>query len=125
MSERDAWAAHVLKHAKPHKFNAKKKVVDGITFDSTKEAKRYIELKMLEKAGEISDLELQPKFPIYVCRRQNGELHHVCTYIADFKYRAGKNGLLTIEDSKGIRTPVYRLKRKMVEAQYDIQIQEV
>lgn len=108
-----------------HKYGAVATTVDNIRFSSKREAARYAELRLLEKAGEISDLELQPKFPIYVCRRQNGELHQVCVYIADFKYRAGKNGLLTIEDAKGVRTPTYRLKKKMVEAQYDIQIQEV
>jgi hypothetical protein len=111
--------------AKAHKYSAKPKMVDGIRFASTAEARRYQELKYLESAGEIKELELQPKFPLYVCRRQNGELHKVCDYIADFRYRRGPTGLLIIEDVKGVRTPVYRLKRKMVEAQYDIRIQEV
>lgn len=108
-----------------HKFNAKPKVVDGIRFASTKEASRYQELLLLEKAGDVRDLELQPKFPLYVCGRKNGELHKVCDYIADFRYRQGPRGLLVIEDVKGVKTPTYRLKKKMTEAQYGIEIREV
>jgi hypothetical protein len=124
---RDAWTKVIEQQqlASKHKYHAKPKMVDGIRFASTAEARRYQELKMLEHAGEVTDLELQPKFPIYVCGRRNGELVKVCTYIADFRYRKGPTGLLVIEDVKGVRTPVYRLKRKMVEAQYDIRIQEV
>jgi hypothetical protein len=110
--------------AKKAKYRAKPKVVDGIRFHSTREASRYLDLKLLEKAGEIKELELQPKFPIYVCRRKNGELHKVCDYIADFRYREGPRGVLVIEDVKGMRTPTYRLKRKMFETQYSIEIRE-
>lgn len=124
-NERDAWTALVQQQAKPHKYNARKKVVDGITFDSSKEAKRYQELVLLVAAGEVKELQLQPRFPIYVCKYRGGELTKVCDYVADFRYREGPNGLLVIEDVKGVRTPVYRLKRKMFEAQYGIEIREV
>lgn len=107
------------------KYRAKACTVDGIRFHSQREAARYLDLKLLEKAGEIKELELQPKFPIYVCRRKNGELHQVCNYIADFRYREGPRGVLVIEDVKGVRTPTYRLKKKMFEAQYEMQIREV
>lgn len=104
-----------------HKFNAKRTVVDGITFDSKAEANRYGQLRMLQKAGEIEALELQPKFPLIV----NGV--KVGTYIADFRYRRVKgvsHSLTVIEDTKGVRTPVYNLKKKIVRAQYDIEITE-
>ena len=107
------------------KYGAKRTEVDGIVFASKREAKRYCELKMLERVGQVKELELQPKFPLYVCGRKNGELHQVCVYIADFRYRTGVNGVLIIEDAKGMKTPTYRLKKKMVEAQYGIEIQEV
>lgn len=100
-------------------------VVDGVRFASTREANRYLTLRLLEKSGEIAELELQPKFPLYVCRRQNGELHKVCDYVADFRYREGRDRVLVVEDSKGFRTPVYLLKRKMFEAQYGLTIREV
>jgi hypothetical protein len=109
---------------RPHKYRAVPTVIDGIRFASKKEAARYCDLKLLEKAGEIRELELQPRFPLYVCKRQNGELHKVCDYVADFRYRQGPRGILVIEDVKGMRTPTYRLKRKMVEAQYGFEILE-
>lgn len=107
-----------------HKFNAKATVVDGIRFSSMAEAKRYGELKLLEKAGEIEGLELQPKFPLIV----NGV--KVASYIADFRYVVRGKGIVSrlgrvvVEDTKGMITPVYRIKKKMVEALYGIAILE-
>jgi hypothetical protein len=98
------------------KYRAIKTEVDGITFASKKEAKRYQELRLLEKAGVIQDLRLQPKFEISV----NGE--HICDYIGDFNYV--ENGKVVIEDTKGVRTPVYRLKKKLVHALYKFDILE-
>lgn len=121
---RDAWTAEVLKRSPRSKYGAKKKVVDGITFDSSKEAKRYCELKMLEKAGDVKELTLQPVFPIYVCKYRGSDPVKVCDYIPDFRYREGPQGLLVIEDVKGVRTPTYRLKKKLFEAQYGLTIRE-
>lgn len=98
------------------KYRAKKTTVDGYTFDSKKEAARYGALKILLRSGEISDLVLQPKYPIVF----NGV--KICDYKADFKYRA--NGREIVEDVKGVKTPVYRLKKKMVKAVYGIDILE-
>lgn len=104
------------RHAKPvkpnkrNKYGAKKTRVDGIWFASQAEANRYSTLKWLEKQGTISRLELQPAFRCSV----NGK--HICTYRADFAYFA--DNARTIEDVKGFRTPIYRLKKKMVEAFY-------
>ena len=124
------------KPVKAHKFHATKTVVDGITFASKKEAARYRELKLLEQAGEIESLELQPVFPLKVqlttgtvmggARALAGEYPVIGKYIGDFKYfdlRA--NGGWTVEDVKGFKTPLYRWKKKHVEAQYGIQIVEV
>ncbi len=106
--------------ARNSKYGAIKTTIDGIVFASKAEARRYAELRLLEKAGEIKGLELQPKFPIYVARP--GSLSRtekpVCTYIADFRYRQGPTGILTVEDVKGVKTAIYRLKKKLVEAQY-------
>lgn len=102
---------------KRSKYGAKKTEIDGFVFDSKREAARYSELKMLEQAGEIKNLTLQPKFPCFV----NGKL--VCTYIADFQYHdvVGRH----VEDAKGFKTDVYKLKKKLVEALYSITIEEV
>ena len=100
------------------KYKAVKTEVDGITFDSKREAARYMELVLLERAGEISHLELQPSFVCMV----NG--HKICTYKADFRYFSASKSI--VEDVKGVKTPVYRLKKKLVEALYPgVKIQEV
>tara|TARA_R110000824_G_scaffold132271_12_gene294698 strand:+ start:252 stop:575 length:324 start_codon:yes stop_codon:yes gene_type:complete len=101
------------------KYNAVKTEVDGIVFASKAEAKRYGELRLLLMADEIRQLEMQPKFPCHV----NGAL--ICTYVADFKYRDQRTGERIIEDVKGMKTPVYNLKKKLVEAVYGIEITEV
>lgn len=107
-----------------HKYGAKATVTQGIRFQSKAEARRYDELVLLEKAGAIRELERQPAFPIRVTGRDQ-KLRIVCVYVADFRYREGLAGILTVEDVKGVRTPVYKLKKKLVEAQYGIEITEI
>lgn len=101
------------------KYHNKKTEVDGITFDSKKEANRYQELLLLERACQIVDLELQPNFKLIV----NGI--KVGSYRGDFRYKDALTGNTVIEDVKGMKTPVYNLKRKLVKALYDIDIVEV
>lgn len=99
-----------------NKYNAKRTVVDGITFHSGVEANRYAELKLLERAGEISELMLQQSFVIDV----SGV--HICTYIADFSYiEKGRN---IVEDKKGVRTALYSIKTKLVLACHGVDIRE-
>ena len=100
------------------KYNAKKTEVDGFIFDSRAEARRYSELILAERAGEISNLSLQPVFPIIVNEKKIGK------YIADFQY-TDRDGNRVIEDVKGVSTPVYRLKKKLVEAIHEINITEI
>lgn len=106
-----------LKHARaPHKYGAKKKQVDGITFASSKEARRYTILKALESQGLITDLACQVPYPIFIKGQK------ICELIMDFVYR--KDGAWVREDTKGFRTDVYKLKKKMVEAEYGFAILE-
>lgn len=100
------------------KYRNRKTVVDGVTFDSQKEARRYSELKLLERAGSITSLELQPRFPIVV----NGV--KVCKYVADFGY-VDQIGSPVIEDVKGVKTPMYNLKKKLMRAVHGIEIVEI
>ena len=103
------------------KYGAIRTTVDGVTFHSKKEATRYLELKMLEKAKKIEFLKLQPKFPVVV-----GGIK-VCTYIGDFSYRDRKTGAIIYEDVKSkvtAKLPMYRLKKKLVKAVYGIDIKE-
>lgn len=119
---------------RPSKYHAVRTTVDGITFASKKEAKRYQELKLLEKAGEIWDLELQPTFRLMVPVQSTlltkapmeATLIDVGCYKADFAYYdKRRRKYRTVEDVKGMKTPVYRLKKKIVEAIYGIEIREV
>ena len=90
------------------------------SFDSKREAARYAELRLLERIGDIADLECQPRFPLIV----NGAL--IATYVADFRYRA-RDGAVVVEDVKSepTKTPVYRLKAKLVAALHGVVISEV
>ncbi len=108
--------------AKPSKFRNVKTVVDGVTFDSKKEAKRWAELRLLRAAGEIRDLTIQPEFKI----KHNG--FPICTYRADFQYWTTADNRRVVEDVKSEVTrknPVYRLKFKLVYAFHNIMITEV
>lgn len=98
------------------KYHAIRTDVDGISFSSRKEANRYCELKLLQQVGVIYNLELQPKFPLVVNGKKIG------VYIADFSYV--ENGNLITEDVKGILTPVYKLKKNLVQALYNVTILE-
>lgn len=98
------------------KYRAVPTVIDGIRFASKKEAARYQELRLAQHAGDISELELQPNFPLWV----EGVL--ICTYRADFKYREGS--LVVIEDVKGFRTPEYKIKAKLFKALYRYEFRE-
>lgn len=98
------------------KYHNKKVQVDMYVFDSIAESKRYKELKLLEQAGEISKLELQPRFLLQEGFRKNGKTFRKIEYIADFQYI--ENGRLVIEDVKGKETEVFKLKRKLFEHEY-------
>lgn len=102
-----------------NKFRAVPIVVDNIRFASKREAKRYAELKLLERSGEIDGLELQPAFPLLV----NGT--KIGTYKADFRYTDRRTGAVVIEDCKGYLTREYKRTKKHVEAQYGIVVVEV
>lgn len=110
-------AARKEMQARGNKFGAKRETVDGLTFDSKAEAARYAELKLEERAGLIAGLRLQVPYEITV----NGV--RIGKWIADFEYR--RAGETVTEDVKGVRTPVYRLKKKLVEALYGIRITEI
>ena len=112
-------------NAKPSKYRAKRTVVDGITFHSMKEARRYQELKLLEKAGEITGLTLQPEYPLSVATFDPEAPKQIGVYRADFAYYALPSGESVVEDVKGFKTPLYRWKAKHVAAQYGIEIREV
>jgi hypothetical protein len=99
-----------------NKYKNRKIVVDNIKFDSNLEATRYKELKLLLRAGEISNLELQPRFLLQDSFKKNGRTFRKIEYVADFKYI--ENGKTIVEDVKGIQTDVFKLKYKIFEKVY-------
>lgn len=115
------------------KYGSRKVTVDGITFDSKKEAARYQQLKLLERAGKISDLRLQVKYvlipaqyehPNSMTKSGRGKcLERECSYVADFVYT--QNQKTIVEDTKGFRTEAYKIKRKLLLYTHGIRIREV
>jgi hypothetical protein len=123
---------------KGNKYGNKKVIVNGIEFDSKKEAKRFSELSLLEKAGAIQDLQMQVKFVLIPAQYETVErygkkgqrlkdgqrcLEKECAYIADFVYT--ENGKKIVEDTKGFRTADYIIKRKLMLYVHKIQIKEI
>ena len=119
------------------KYNSKKTVVDGMVFDSLKEARRYGVLKALEKAGEIQGLRRQVEFLLIPEQREpdtigkRGGVHRgkiierKCCYVADFVYMRNQPHELVVEDAKGIRTHDYIIKRKLMLHIHGIRVKEV
>lgn len=106
-------------NVKRPKYGNKRTLVDGIWFDSAKEAKRYGELKLLEKAGEISHLELQPRFNLSVNGRPIAyDSGRQAYYKADFAYFNGDKRIVEDVKSAATKTDVYKLKKALVEALY-------
>ena len=106
------------------KYYNKKTVYNGITFDSKKEADRYVVLTLLQKAGKITDLEVQVPFELIPSQKVDGlTVERPCVYKADFVYR--ENGKMVVEDTKGVKTKDYIIKRKRMLHVFGIQIREI
>ena len=99
------------------KYGNQKTVVDGIEFDSKKEAEYYCQLKLLKKAGEIKDIGLQPRFELQPAFEKNGVKYRPITYIADFVI-TNNDGTTEIVDVKGVETQVFKIKQKLFEYMY-------
>lgn len=121
-----------------NKFGNHKVTIDGIRFDSRKEAKFYLFLKEAEKKGEISDLRLQVPYELIPAIYEDQVIHlktkdktvtkcvqKAVHYVADFVYRETETGNEAVVDTKGFRTPEYKLKKKMMRAFKGIDIKEV
>jgi hypothetical protein len=133
--------ARCLRVGRRSKYGAVKTLVDGVKFDSGREARRYQELKLLQKAGHIRNLELQPVFTLHAPTMDDDEplpkpSERLGCYRGDFRYelsytvsREGgppvEHWRVVVEDVKGFKTPLYRWKKRHVEAQYGIEVAEV
>ena len=106
------------------KYRNTKVVIDGEKFDSKHEAERWIELKYMERAGLIYGLQRQVRFTIVPDIYKDGKIvQRMASYIADFVYQRG--GETIVEDAKGVKTDVYKLKKKLMRWEHGIEIKEV
>lgn len=128
---------HYFARSKKNKYNAKSVEYDGIKFDSQKEALRYKELTFLISQGIITELQRQVKYLLIPAQRepatigkrggikQGKLLEKECSYIADFVYKVVDSGEIVVEDTKGMRTKDYIIKRKLMLFVYGIRIKEI
>lgn len=103
--------------ARKNKYNNQKTIVDGIEFDSKKEADYYIHLKLLKRAGEIKDIGLQQRFVLQPGFEKNGVKYQPITYVADFVI-VNNDGTTDVVDVKGFETQVFKIKKKLFEYKY-------
>ena len=126
MCIRDSWKIPsegvTVLEARASKYHAKKTVVDGIEFDSAKEAKRYAKLRALEDAGKIQGLRLQVPYEILPSFECDGVKYRGMKYIADFVYY--RDGKVVVEDCKGFKTPEYKMKKKLMAYLNHVNIEE-
>ena len=112
--------------SKQSKYKNKKVLIDGIEFDSRLEANRYFQLKILEKAKEIKDLRRQVKFELQESYKKNNKRIQSINYVADFVYYDFRKNKTIVEDTKGFKTEIYKLKKKIFEYKYkDLEIIEI
>lgn len=109
-----------------NKYGNRKTVVDGITFASKHEATRYVELCYMQRAGLISKLQIQKPFVLIGAQtdKAGNVIERPVKYVADFVYK-DQDGRTVVEDAKGVKTDVYKIKRKLMLAIYGIRIKEV
>ena len=108
--------------ARGSKYHAKKTVIDGIEFDSAREAKRYTRLRALEDEGKIQHLRLQVPFELVPSFECEGVKYREMKYVADFVYV--RDGKVVVEDCKGFKTPEYKMKKKLMAYVNHINIEE-
>ena len=106
------------------KYGNRKVVLDGMKFDSQKEARRWAQLKMFDRAGEITGLRRQVAFDLIPSQKGTIRSERPVKYVADFVY-FDRSGSMIVEDAKGVRTDVYIIKRKLMRRVHGIEIVEV
>ncbi len=112
------------KFMKRNKFNAVKTTIDGIKFHSKKESMRYSQLKLYEKGGLITDLRLQVPYELIPKLVINGKTERAIKYIADFVYFDTVHKVEVIDDCKGYRTDIYKIKYRLMKMIHGIDIKE-
>lgn len=110
---------------KQSKYKNKKVMCDGHKFDSIKERNYYLQLKVLEELGKLKDLELQKEYVLQPSFKLNEKSYRKITYKADFVYFSLEDNKIHVVDTKGFKTEVYKLKKKLMAYVYQIEIEEV
>ena len=110
---------------KRNKYHNKKTIYNGIKFDSLKERNYYMILKNYEKNGRIRDLKTQVPFELIPTYKINGKTVRKTQYYADFTYVSTNDNKIHVVDTKGVRTQVYKIKKKMFEYKYKLEIEEI
>ena len=125
----------MVKPMRKNKYGSKKITMDGMTFDSLKEYRRFCELSLLEKAGQITNLQRQVKYVLIPAQyeppsigkrggfKRGKQIERECAYVADFVYKEKDHTV--VEDTKGFKTKDYIIKRKLMLWVHDIRIREV
>lgn len=128
-------SVEVVNEPKTNKYQAQKCEFNGEKFDSRKELQRWLELRLLERNGEIKDLRRQVKFVLIPTQREQDKIgvrggvvkgktiEQECSYFADYTYY--QNGEFVVEDCKGVKTEVYKIKKKLMLYVHGIKIKEV
>ena len=104
-----------------NKYGNRRTFCDGMYFDSQREADRWIQLRLMQKAGEISDLMRQKSFELV----PKNDRFRAVSYVADFVYTDCRTGAMVVEDTKGFRTDVYKIKAKLMYHKYGIEVKEL
>lgn len=140
---RDALASLNRRGRSKSKYRNERTETDGYQFASKKEAKFYVELRLRERAGDVKNIRIQPRYALYALTLDGADLHNcnagcvsqrrqlVADYVADFEFEESDRGYggitwsRVVVDVKGLRTAIYKLKKRLFEAQYGIKIREV
>lgn len=122
MDLRTYLASTTVSKKQKSKYNNRKTTIGNLTFDSRKEADRYLTLKALQRVKKISDLQTQVEFELLPRIKFKGRMERAVKYIADFTY--WEDGQYIVEDVKGVRTDVYKLKRRLMKHVHNIEIRE-
>lgn len=100
------------------KYGNERVVVEGLRFDSKAEARHYLTLRLLERAGEITGLRVQPRYVLMDARKVAGKTLRAVTYTGDFEHREAQTGKMVVTDVKGVRTAVFQLKARLFRERY-------
>lgn len=114
-----------LGYGKYHVASPDRRTMDNIVFASKMEMDRYMQLKLLLKAGKIKDLQLQPRFELLAPFERNGKHYQAITYVGDFAYHDCETRKRVVEDVKGVETPLFLIKQKLFHFRHNMELRVI